>query len=692
MRKMITFSVFLLFWGNSFSQKITTHRYPESKGITAKLKQEINYNIVQEFEGPYPNHETPDFHGVIPFLYDKPSYDAKEIISAPGGISSPPPCLSYQGLNDAERFWTGFPPDVNGAVGISYSMITQNGGVKIQDLSSGGILYLSSLGGFFGPVSANKPYDPRVVYDPFVNRWIVICADEPNNVILSRLLIAVSQTSDPGGAWNFFSILSGIGTWLDYPTLGFNKNWIVVSGNMMNSIGVQTSVSIFAINKAAAYSGTLQYTRFDVNGSGSTIQPAISYDNNANVEWLCNNWNGSQNGIGAIRLYEIQGTPSSPSFISSFFPSVNSTWNSGTQVLNLFGCTGTSGYPGHDVMDSRIRSLVFQAGYLWAVQKVGLPTNSPIRAAVQWWQINPANGGVTQFGRIDDNSGNNSYVNPSLAVNNNGDVLVGYSHLSPNAYPTSAYSFRYTTDPAGVLKPTYDYKTSTRIDCRTDPGPQGKSRFGDYSSTILDINGFNLWTLQEYFPNGSGAGSWWSLSCVVPNCTPVLNLNTPISISGVNIKHEVSNYITGSSSVNTTNGYVKFDAANYIELNPGFITDIISGYFKAYIDGCGGVERTATGGLRRTEEVDSFPPNHDIILPEFKVYPNPANEILYINIPDKPDQILKIELWDAIGRKMSAKSNLPIQSSLDILSLPKGVYFLRILTQKKEYKTKFAKE
>ena len=48
-----------------------------------------------------------------------------------------------------------------------------------------------------------------------------------------------------------------------------------------------------------------------------------------------------------------------------------------------------------------------------------------LRASVQWWQIDPNTLAVLQFGRVDDPNGVEFYGYPSIAVNQNKDVLIG---------------------------------------------------------------------------------------------------------------------------------------------------------------------------------------------------------------------------------------------------------------------------
>ena len=57
------------------------------------------------------------------------------------------------------------------------------------------------------------------------------------------ILIGISQTNDPGGSYFLFRVPARIVTdaanlnFADFPMLGFNKNWVVVSINMFTSAG-----------------------------------------------------------------------------------------------------------------------------------------------------------------------------------------------------------------------------------------------------------------------------------------------------------------------------------------------------------------------------------------------------------------------------------------------------------------------
>src|SRR5205814_8227472 len=144
------------------------------------------------------------------------------------------------------------------------------------------------------------------------------------------------------------------------------------------------------------------------------------------------------------------------------------------------------------VVDSRMGSVIFRNGALWAAHTVFLPTNDVLRRSlIQWFQIDPATGALLQTGRLDDPSAVNYYAFASMTVNKFNDVLLGYNEFSTNYYPSAAYSFRAFYDPPNRLREPRVYHTGEDVFF--------DGRWGDYSATCVDpLNDTDMWTIQEY--------------------------------------------------------------------------------------------------------------------------------------------------------------------------------------------------
>jgi hypothetical protein len=69
---------------------------------------------------------------------------------------------------------------------------------------------------------------------------------------------------------------------------------------------------------------------------------------------------------------------------------------------------------------------------------------------------------------------------------------------------------------------------------------------------------------------------------------------------------------------------------------------------------------------------------NDISKPEVLVYPNPANDKVYINIPENNYQHLEIEIIDFSGKTIKKENSLLSNNYIDVNHLNNGVYFLKI--------------
>ena len=419
---------------------------------------------------------------------------------------SPAALSSFEALGDNG---TVIPPDTDGAVGPNNLMVAVNSQVVIQD-RVGATLSSVTLTGFWSSLGVPDAFDPRVIYDPYGQRWIFSAASGENSAN-AAIMVAVSQSSDPTKGWNLYKVPvdpSGA-NWGDYPTLGFNKKWIVVQANLFTVSG-STFVSsvIWAFDKADLYAGGAgQYTVLKPN-FGFTQLPALTYDPNLSTMYLLESASG---GSAKLRLDTITGAVGAEVLTTGVaFPIGSAAWQSFSPTLNFAPQLGSTSLI--DTDDDRLQSCVYRNGSLWASHTVYLPaTGTPTRTAAQWWQISTAAGSVgkvQQFGRIDDPSGANFYAYPTLAVNSVNDVMVGYTHFGPGLYPSAGYSTRLASDTPSTMEAGITLKAGEAPYFK-DFGT-GDNRWGDFSSTVVDpVDDTSMWTIQEYAGNSNMWGLWW---------------------------------------------------------------------------------------------------------------------------------------------------------------------------------------
>ncbi|RME32287.1 MAG: hypothetical protein D6794_12885, partial [Deltaproteobacteria bacterium] len=192
------------------------------------------------FERPAPREKPPLFELLLP-----PDKGPFPIIPGRGSEASapvPPPSLSITGLNfDDNGTLNGsyfIPPDNHGAVGTTHVCHVANAAIECHT-KSGTLVsgYPKALSTFFSSLSPeNASFDPRIIWDPFENRFVVLTLIKVDGSQISRLLLAVSATSDPGGSWYFQAIntkkTSGADVcWFDYPAVAVDEEAIYITGN-----------------------------------------------------------------------------------------------------------------------------------------------------------------------------------------------------------------------------------------------------------------------------------------------------------------------------------------------------------------------------------------------------------------------------------------------------------------------------
>jgi hypothetical protein len=462
-------------------------------------------------------------------------------------VAGPTPSQSYHAQEDGPRTGTTsrfIPPDIHGAVGLTRSMTVTNNNYRVYDKLTGAPLSTVGIQTFWAPLAppAGSPaetiFDPRVQYDPYNNRFIHYVLSGVGGIgANNRLLVAVSQTGDPNGTYNYYSYIVGTSNLgADFPTVGFNKNWLVVGLNMFAvASGGVTQGNLITIDYPAARSGAPSPTavRFvtpdNVFFFGTGLCPADTYDPNLDAVYVLRNFNN--NTTGRLQMYRVTGTPTSPA-VAPVNDMINSGdfWNTGSEgnflpQLNTSSTVGAAASTlGIEAGDARIQNVVYRNGSVWAVHKIGIPATvntATVRVGVQWWQLTTT-GAITQRGRIEDPTatqanGGSHYAWPAIAVNRNNDVIINYSEFEEDDYADTGYSFRLAADAANTMRDPVIYQEG--LDNYAGADSNGRVRWGDYTMAVPDpSNDRDLWVVGEYahlkVPVTGGFSSrhdtWWA--------------------------------------------------------------------------------------------------------------------------------------------------------------------------------------
>ncbi len=469
-------------------------------------------------------------------------------------VPSPGVLSSFPGLDDIPNLTTHasvIPPDTDGAVGPTRIFNTLNNNYRILNKANGATVATVSIDAFWSSVGAGRPFDPRALYDPYQARFIVSAASNAQSTGAS-VVVGVSATDDPAGMWTLARYqlgatpcAGGVSCWADFPTLGFNQTWVAVSANMFSIAGSsfrESRVNVF--DYASLRSGIVPADQVFVTEDFS-VHPVLTYSSTEPVLYApVHVSSGGRN----YRLNTITGSAGAPQYTQGMLKThvLLGSWTDPA----CFGCselpqapdpaTGTTAEI--DPGDARVLNAVFRNGAVWYTQTVALPAGgSPTRTAAQWVALDRF-GDDLNGGRIDDptataTNGGKWYAYPSLAVNANSDVLLGFSEFSASEFPSAAYALRAGSDPAGTMRMPSVAKQGDGYYEKTFGAP--RNRWGDYSASQVDpVDDLSMWTVQEYAKPRIGGtsfwGTWWvKVAPSAPVSNPLMGINAPASGSVV---------------------------------------------------------------------------------------------------------------------------------------------------------------
>jgi hypothetical protein len=446
----------------------------------------------------------------------------------------PGPLLTFEGHNNTCGC---FPPDSDGDVGPNHYVEAVNISIKIFDKTgatlSGPTSFNSFFSGLTGTPCANaNDGDPFVLYDPIADRWIIsdfAFPAFPGNSFYQ--CIGVSQTPNPvSGGWFLYALQVDPAnpTFLgDYPKMamwsaGGNpaQNAYFLTMNLFSNFTTFNGVRAYALDRASMLAGG------PANAIGFTLNPAdvgLSYSflaANQRTDSPPAGRNGMVLAINSSALAgDVETQVHARFFHVDFANPGNATFGVGpthqpNAEITVNGFVNAAVSPGFntnivpqqgttvklDTVGDRLKvPVVYQnrAGVesLWATHESLLNyPNGPV--AVRWYQFN-VTGGVfpavpTQ--QQDWTNGNDGLWrwNSSIAVDPNGNTVIGYSTSSASTFPGIRYAGRLVADPPNNL---------SQGEAVMFPGAasQTGSRWGDYSMTTVDTsNGTDFWHVNEY--------------------------------------------------------------------------------------------------------------------------------------------------------------------------------------------------
>jgi hypothetical protein len=420
-------------------------------------------------------------------------------------VPTPPVTLSFEGLGNAQYGFsvTGAPPDTEGTVGAtqyvqwvntSFAIFNKSTGALITGPTAGNVLW----SGFGGGCQTNNDGDPIVIYDKLAQRWIFSQFSVSTTPYLQ--CIAVSTTSDATGTYNRYSFQYS--NFDDYPKMSVWSDAYYETFNMFAGGTTFVGADACAYNRSAMLAGTAAtQVCFQQGTSVGGLLPSDLDGTTAPPV-------GSPNymmyfGTNSLNLYK---------FHVDFANTANSTFT-GPTVINVAAfstlCGGGTCVPQPSTtqkLDSLADRLMYRLAYRNFGTHESLVVNHSVVAGsgggVRWYEIqNPSGTPIVAQQSTFAPDSNYRWMG-SVAMDQAGDLAVGYSVASSTVSPSIRFAGRVPTDPVSTLE--------SEVSIVSGSGSQtgSLSRWGDYSALQIDpVDDCTFWFTEEYMKT-TGSFNW----------------------------------------------------------------------------------------------------------------------------------------------------------------------------------------
>lgn len=424
--------------------------------------------------------------------------------------------LNFEGIPNVHNYSL---PDIQGAVGKDFYLQMSNVSFQVFDKSGNAV---------FGPVDnrtvwddlnlgVNYDCDPIVLYDHLAERWMFgeMAFSSPNGPYY--IVVAVSETSDPMGAWNCWAFqYEGVA---DFPKFGLWPDGYYMS---INVVEPQTydwlgaGISVFNRDQMLAGDPDAEMIYFDLEPQGGMFQDPFSF------------MPAHLNGTGPP-----PGTPNYLVYIK------DDAWGFEYDFLSLWECSVDWEYPDNSMLvevqslqvlpfDANVTNFTYitQPETSVKLQSLGNRTMFPLHyrmldgrasmvlnhtvdvtgtdiAGIRWYELSKDGDewDIRQQGTY--NPDENHRWMGSIGMDKFGNMALGYSVSSESVYPSVRYTGRYADDFFGIMSLAERNVIEGSGYLYSSGG-----RWGDYSSMMIDpVDEVTFWYTQQYIET-TGSVNW----------------------------------------------------------------------------------------------------------------------------------------------------------------------------------------
>ncbi|MFN2511680.1 MAG: Calx-beta domain-containing protein [Pyrinomonadaceae bacterium] len=445
----------------------------------------------------------------------------------PGTISNFEGLSNIDNLNNPAIGFLVSPPDTVGDVGATqyvqatnllFRVFTKSGAPQLATTRPISTLF-TALG---GRCAANDDGDPIVLYDSFADRWIITQFVVSGPAPLAQCF-AISQTGDATGSYFTYEFVMPNNKFNDYPKFGVWPNGYYWSNNQFNLAGSAfLGVGVFALDRAKVLAGdpTASYIYFDLETAIPNARSMLPSDAdglappppsapNVFAYFNANEFTGDAGD--SLRLFNFHADFAVPAN-SRFAERADSPLPvAAFNPLNPSGQDDIEQPPpstATSALDSISDRLMHRLQYrnfgsyeaLTVNHTVNVGTGATLathQAGVRYYELRrtvPAGAWTAREQATFAPDTDNRWMGSS-AMDNQGNLAMGYSVSSTATFPSIRYAGRLVNDPLGGL-----FQGEASVIAGTGAQTNTGSRWGDYSAMTVDpTDDCTFFYTQEYY-------------------------------------------------------------------------------------------------------------------------------------------------------------------------------------------------
>lgn len=400
----------------------------------------------------------------------------------------------FAGPNDTEITRS----DCQIAAGPEHLVVTVNAAWAVFDSSGRQLLQRTFTDMFADLIDNADIFSPKVIYDHFRASWMMAACARSLDGHQSWILLANSVSNDPLADWWIWALDAGLdggnktSHWAHGLGLAVDNFSLYLTANMFNAHDQFVYAKLRILNKKELQTGAVlhgwdfwQLRNFD----GSPVfglQPALNM-RTAGVQYLLN---ATPDGQGLTQWTISQPMRQTPTLSRRFIPTVpyHLAPNANQPMTDREVDTG----------DIRLANVVFRHGLLWTAHTIaanwGNDTNV---AAIQWFQINPRAGCITQQGIY--GAPHYHYFCPAVMADGEGNLIMVFNRAGESDMPEIRFTGRNVSDEPNTLQESALLQFSPAA---------GRTEWSNFSSAATSSSNSGIWLIGQYAVTENDWATW----------------------------------------------------------------------------------------------------------------------------------------------------------------------------------------